>query len=67
MRVLSGLVHVRAEAEMLVPPSHLVVCRIHCMMARSAHELIAAQKKPSAALMASMLRSSLLLLDAMHG
>ena len=56
-----------AEAETLVPPNHLVICRINNMMVRSANEMVRSQKKPSAALMASILRSSLQVLDAVHG
>ena len=55
------------EAETLVPPNHLVICRINNMLVRSANEMVRSQKKPSAALMASILRSSLHVLDAMHG
>jgi len=55
------------EAETLVPPNHLVVCRINKMIVRSANELIASQKKPNAAMVGTILRSSLEVLDAVHG
>jgi len=55
------------EAETLVPPNHLVVCRINNMIVRSANELIASQKKPNAAIVGTILRCSLEVLDAVHG
>jgi hypothetical protein len=33
------------EAETLVPPNHLVICRINNMLVRSANEMVRSQKK----------------------